>query len=77
MVEYVGKNRKNRVAVGMLNDSGLKLNENVFFPDAYKVTMNIKDLAPNNFNMYLAHLMEDKVSISAGEIKVNYMALFG
>lgn len=62
-VEYAGKTRKCPDAISKIKDSTnitFLREDQVFFPDAYNVTMAFDDLTPNNFNLYAATLMADQ-----------------
>ena len=75
-VDYVGKCRRNEYVVEKINSNQkpIKLDKNMLFPDAYKLTLSIKDLTPNNFNVFLEPLMEgDKVSIGTGNMITHAM----
>ena len=52
-ITCVGKLRKNNFMSTRYKDSIKSINEDVLWPDAWKITIRIKDLTPNNFNMYM------------------------
>lgn len=72
-IVHVGKLRVNSGVSNSL--SGMKsINANTLYPDAWKVTLNIQDLCPNNFNNYVEYLMKGKdgqVSVGTAVEKFN------
>jgi hypothetical protein len=60
-VSHVGKLRTNP-SVSLSMNSLKSLNENTLYPDAYKMTLNIVDLCPNNFNNYIDYLRDGRSS---------------
>jgi hypothetical protein len=69
-VDYVGKCRTNETAVEEINRAGgpdVNLSEkDMLFPDAYKITISVRDLSPNNFNLFLENMNIDKVTLGSG-----------
>jgi len=59
-VTHVGKLRTNKEVVKTFKTSLRSLNNETLFPDAYKMTLNIVDLCPNNFNNYIDYLKDGK-----------------
>jgi hypothetical protein len=58
-VTRVGKLRTNNKAAASL--SGFKsITSETIWPDAYKITINVNDLCPNNFNNYIDYLVNGK-----------------
>jgi hypothetical protein len=52
-VTFEGKLRKNEEASKFFRDEGiLSIDENMLWPEAWKVEVNINDLTPGNFNLY-------------------------
>ena len=52
-VTFEGKLRKNEEASKFFRDEGiLSIDENMLWPEAWKVELSIRDLTPNNFNVY-------------------------
>lgn len=51
-ITHVGKLRKNQYMDDRFPGIG-SIDENTLWPDAWKVEIHIKDLTPNNFNMYM------------------------
>jgi hypothetical protein len=46
--------RKNKEAVQFFKSHGIKsIDEDMLWPDAWKLSIKIKDLTPNNFNTYI------------------------
>jgi len=77
VVDYVGKVRENPKAVEKLALSGLR--EDNLFPDGYKVTIAVRDLTPNNFNVFVEFLNKDLEKIQIGDVRtrVNPLTLLG
>ena len=52
-ITFEGKLRKNEEASKFFRDEGiLSIDENMLWPEAWKVELSIRDLTPNNFNVY-------------------------
>jgi hypothetical protein len=52
-ITFEGKLRKNEEASKFFRDEGiLSIDENMLWPEAWKVEITIRDLTPNNFNVY-------------------------
>jgi hypothetical protein len=60
-VTHVGKLRTNP-DVGKSMNSLKSLNRDTLYPDAYKMTLNVVDLCPNNFNNYIDYLRDGRAS---------------
>jgi hypothetical protein len=56
-IKMIGKLRKNRSMYLRYGHSIKSLDENTLFPDAWEITVHIKDLTPNNFNTYIHHFI--------------------
>lgn len=66
-VTQVGKLRTNSQAV---KDIGLRgVPEGTLFPDAYKISLKVVDLTPNNFNLYVDYLMNGALRITTAPIE--------
>ena len=64
-INCVGKLRKNPgISNQLSNVKGI--DANTLFPDAYKITINVKDLCPNNFNNYVDYVMQG----AGGQVQV-------
>ena len=70
-VSTVGKLRKNAQVAKELSGKVHSIDENTLFPDAWKMTITIDDLTPNNFNMYADYYLngfnKDEISMQADE----------
>ena len=70
-VNTVGKLRKNPQVAKTLAGKVHSIDENTLFPDAWKMTITIDDLTPNNFNMYADYYLngfnKDEISMQADE----------
>ena len=52
-IKFEGKLRKNEEASKFFREEGiLSIDENMLWPEAWKVELSIRDLTPNNFNVY-------------------------
>lgn len=52
-ITFEGKLRKNEEASKFFREEGiLSIDENMLWPEAWKVELSIRDLTPNNFNVY-------------------------
>jgi hypothetical protein len=51
-VTFEGKLRKNKAASKYFMDKIKSIDEDMLWPEAWKVDVSIKDLTPNNFNLY-------------------------
>lgn len=56
-INTIGKLRKNRSMYLRYGHAIKSLDENTLFPDAWEITINAKDLTPNNFNTYIHHFI--------------------
>ena len=73
-VSQIGKLRTNEYVVKQNGASVQSINSKTLFPDAYKMTLNIVDLCPNNFNNYVDYFMKgqsSKIRIGATVEKFN------
>ena len=58
-VSQIGKLRTNTAVSGKLS-SYKSITPNTLWPDAYKITITVNDLCPNNFNNYIDYLVNGK-----------------
>lgn len=57
-VTFEGKLRKNKAMSNRLIKLGIKsIDEDMLWPDAWKISISLKDFTPNNFNMYANYYM--------------------
>lgn len=56
-VTFVGKLRHNTYMSERYSDTIKSITKDVLWPDAWKVEIHIKDLTPNNFNMYMNYFI--------------------
>lgn len=65
-ITFEGKLRKNPAVAKELSKFTKAIDEDMLFPDAWKISLSIKDLTPNNFNMYANYYMngynQDEIS---------------
>lgn len=58
-ITFVGKLRKNTKVSNELKGMGINsIDEDMLWPDAWKVKIDIRDLTPNNFNMYADYYLQ-------------------
>ena len=77
-VTFEGKLRKKKNVSDELNAMGVKsIDADMLWPDAWKIKLNIRDLTPNNFNLYADYYqngyVSDEVAELADQISVNDM----
>lgn len=77
-ITFEGKLRKNKEVSEALNKLGVKsIDEDMLWPDAWKIQLSIKDMTPNNFNNYAEYYArgynEDEVAMLAQRIEVDEM----
>lgn len=69
-VSTIGKLRKVSVKdmQNLQSAKGIQGDPDALFPDAYKIEINIKNLAPNNFNTYMNYLINGREgNVSVGQ----------
>jgi hypothetical protein len=73
-VTFEGKLRKHQEASKELSKYSKAIDENMLWPEAWKVRVEIKDLTPNNFNLYAEYYQR---GFKAEEIKSleNYVGI--
>lgn len=69
-VKFIGKVRKINNRAALWNNTSMNFNLEVLnnIPDAYDITFNFKSLIPNNYNSYIAYILnEDINNITVGQ----------
>jgi hypothetical protein len=56
-ITFEGKLRKNVTVSQKLNKFSKAIDDDMLWPDAWKITITIKDLTPNNFNTYINYFV--------------------
>ena len=56
-VTFEGKLRKNAAVSQELNKFSKAIDDDMLWPDAWKININIRDLTPNNFNLYAEYYL--------------------
>lgn len=65
-VTFEGKLRKNVTVSQELNKFSKAIDNDMLWPDAWKININIRDLTPNNFNLYAEYYLH---GIKTDELK--------
>ena len=76
-VTFEGKLRKNPEFSKKLSKTIKSIDENMLWPDAWKIKLTIKDLTPNNFNLYADYYENgycaEEVAALGNQIKLDEM----
>jgi len=56
-ITNVGKLRKNNFMAERYDNVIKSIDKDILWPDAWKISINIKPLVPNNFNMYMSYYL--------------------
>ena len=78
VVTFEGKLRKSKDVSRSLREYGINsIDEDMLWPDAWKISLNIRDLTPNNFNLYAEYYargyIEDEVAMLGNQISLGNM----
>lgn len=78
VITFEGKLRKSKDVSRALRGYGINsIDEDMLWPDAWKISLNIRDLTPNNFNLYAEYYargyIEDEVAMLGNQISLGKM----